>query len=109
MNRSAARNSQRRARPLCSEAMAVGTLEEVLTIVKDERGKPILKGSVFFDAGDVWRRVSDYGQTLKSGVGVGARVTTPIGPVRLDLGYPLTQVGDEKQKFRFHFNVSRGF
>ena len=89
--------------------MAVGTIEEVLTIVKDERGKAILKGSVFFDAGDVWRRVSDYGQTLKSGIGVGARVTTPIGPVRLDLGFPINQIDGEKRRPRVHFNISRSF
>ncbi len=95
--------------PIGGEAMAAGTIEEVLTIVKDERGKAILKGSVFFDAGDVWRRVSDYGQTLKAGMGIGARITTPIGPVRLDLGFPINQIDKEKRRPRVHFNVSRSF
>jgi outer membrane protein insertion porin family len=95
--------------PIGGEAMFSGTLEEVLTIVRDERDRPILRGSVFYDVGDVWRRVSEYGSSLKSGVGVGARVKTPIGPLNLDLGYPLDELAGEDQKLRFHFNVSRSF
>ncbi|MBI2094061.1 MAG: outer membrane protein assembly factor BamA [Candidatus Omnitrophica bacterium] len=95
--------------PIGGEATLVGTLEEVLTIVKDERGRPILKGTVFLDVGDVWRRVGDYAESFKSGAGIGARVNTPIGPVRLDLGIPLNEIPDEKRKPRFHFNISRSF
>ncbi len=95
--------------PIGGEVMFVGTLEEVLTVVKDERDKPILKGSLFCDVGDVWRRVDEYGESLKAGVGVGLRVTTPIGPVRLDVGFPMTKLEDEKRKPRLHFNVSRSF
>ena len=95
--------------PIGGEAMLIGSVEEVMTIVKDERGRSILKGSAFYDAGDVWRRVSDFGESLKSGFGVGARVTTPIGPLRLDVGFPLDDVAGEKRKPRFHFNISRGF
>jgi outer membrane protein insertion porin family len=97
------------ADPIGGEAMFSGTLEEVLTIVRDERDRPVLRGSLFYDVGDVWRRVSDYGSTLKSGGGGGARVKTPIGPLNLDLGYPLDEVQGEDQKLRFHFNVSRSF
>jgi outer membrane protein insertion porin family len=64
---------------------------------------------VFYDVGNVWRRVSDFGSALKSGVGVGTRITTPIGPVRLDLGFPVSDLQGEKRKARFHFNVSRSF
>jgi len=95
--------------PIGGEVMFVGTLEEVLTVVKDERDKPILKSSLFCDVGNVWRRVSEYGESLKAGVGVGLRVTTPIGPVRLDLGFPMTQLNGEKRTPRLHFNVSRSF
>lgn len=95
--------------PIGGEALLVGTLEEVLMILQDERQKPILKGSVFVDAGNVWRRLHDFGQSFEIGTGVGMRVTTPIGPVRLDIGFPLTRLRDEKQKPRFHFNISRSF
>ena len=96
--------------PIGGEATLTGTLEEVMTIMKNEHGKPILRGSVFFDVGNVWRRVHDYGHSFKAGTGVGTRVNTPIGPVRLDLGFPITK--EERGKSRrpqFHFNISRGF
>ena len=89
--------------------MFVGTIEEVMTIVKDERGRPILKGSVFYDVGDVWRRTNEFTESFKSGTGVGIRVTTPIGPVRLDVGFPISKIEGEDRQARFHFNISRGF
>ncbi|MBI4343633.1 MAG: outer membrane protein assembly factor BamA [Candidatus Omnitrophica bacterium] len=95
--------------PIGGEATLLLTAEGVYTLMEDERGRPILKGTVFYDAGDVWRRVEDYAESLKSGVGVGARMNTPIGPLRLDLGFPLTDVADEARKPRFHFNISRSF
>ena len=95
--------------PIGGEATLIGTLEEVMTIAKDEKGRPILKGSVFYDVGDVWRRVSDFGESFKSGAGVGVRVNTPIGPLRLDLGFPFTDVAGEARRPRFHFNISRSF
>jgi len=95
--------------PIGGEATFVGTLEEVMTVVTDERGRPIFKGSAFLDVGDVWKDVKDFGESFKAGTGLGARVNTPIGPVRLDLGFPLTDVGDETRKPRFHFNLSRSF
>ena len=96
--------------PIGGEVLLIGTLEEVLTIAKDERGKPILKGSVFYDVGNVWRRVDDFASSVEAGTGVGARVNTPIGPIRVDVGFPLTSLGDnKKRKPRLHFNVSRSF
>jgi outer membrane protein insertion porin family len=95
--------------PIGGEATFLGTLEEVMTIIKDERGKAIIKGSVFLDVGDVWRRVDEFAESFKSGTGVGARVNTPIGPLRLDLGFPISEIEEEGRKPRFHFNVSRSF
>ena len=96
--------------PIGGEATALGTVEEVMTMIKDERGRSILKGSVFLDVGNVWRRVSEFGGSFKAGAGVGARVNTPIGPVRLDIGFPVSPMENgESRKPRFHFNVSRSF
>ena len=95
--------------PIGGEATLLATVEGVYTLVQDERGRPIMRGTVFFDAGDVWRRVAEYAESIKSGVGMGARVNTPIGPLRLDVGFPLTDVADEGRKPRFHFNISRSF
>ena len=90
--------------PIGGEAILVGTLEETFPIVA-----PVIRGAVFFDVGNVWRRVDNFGSSYKAGAGAGVRVKTPIGPVRLDLGFPLNQIAGEKRKPRLHFNVSRGF
>jgi len=95
--------------PIGGEAMFVATAEEVMTLLEDERGRPILKGSMFYDVGNVWRRIDSIGESFKSGAGVGARVNTPIGPVRLDIGYPISDVEEGDRKPRFHFNISRSF
>lgn len=96
--------------PIGGESLLVSTLEEVMTIITDERGKPIVKGSVFLDVGNVWRRVDEFAESFKLGTGVGTRVNTPIGPLRLDLGFPVTEEEEgEKREPRFHFNLSRSF
>ena len=95
--------------PIGGEATFMGGVEEVAPLMSDERGKPILKGTAFFDVGDVWQKVDEYGESLKAGAGMGVRVTTPIGPVRLDVGFPISRLEDEKRKPRLHFNISRSF
>lgn len=95
--------------PIGGEATLIGTVEEVVTLVTDERGRPIVRASAFYDVGNVWRRVGDYAESFKSGTGVGARVNTPIGPLRLDIGFPISRVEGEERKARFHFNISRSF
>ncbi len=95
--------------PIGGEATFLASVEEVVTVIKDERGRGILKGSAFVDLGNVWRRVGDFGQSFKSGVGVGARVVTPIGPLRVDVGFPISDVEEEEREPRFHFNISRSF
>ena len=96
--------------PIGGEATLTATLEEVMTLIKDERGKPIIKGTVFFDVGNVWRRTGDFGESYKAGTGIGSRINTPIGPVRLDIGFPVSQMeAGEKRQPRVHFNISRSF
>jgi outer membrane protein insertion porin family len=52
-------------------------------------------GTLFYDAAQVWKRPSDIrvaieGETgLRQGVGIGLRYMTPIGPVRVEYGWPL--------------------
>ena len=68
---------------------------------------PIVKkvsGVLFTDIGDTWDapNVTWYNskKTFNYGVGAGVRVTTPIGPVKLDYG-----VGKHKNKFHFSFGT----
>lgn len=57
---------------------------------------------VFVDAGDAWDDTSFF--QAKVGYGVGARVRTPIGPIRVDLAY-----GQEVASWRLHFSVGFTF
>ncbi len=55
-----------------------------------------LTGAVFVDAGQVYSRASDVGELgrLRVTPGVGLRIASPIGPVRLDVGlnpYPVEE------------------
>lgn len=91
--------------PIGGEGLLLGGVE--LTFPLYER---VLKGAVFYDIGNVWAKWTDIGEGgLKSGVGAGIRVKTPIGPVKLDFGFPLSDVEGEEKKGRFHFSISQGF
>ncbi|MEB8432537.1 autotransporter assembly complex protein TamA [Cocleimonas sp. KMM 6892] len=48
--------------------------------------------AVFVDAGNAFSDWSDPG--LKVGVGFGARWSSPVGPVRIDIGFPKDDFGD---------------
>jgi len=49
-----------------------------------------LGGTVFFDAGNVWGDWRDFDPSdLKKGAGVGLRYLSPIGPLRLEVGWKL--------------------
>ena len=45
----------------------------------------------------------------KQAAGLGVRVKTPIGPLKLDWGYPLTDNHGDKKEGQFWFSVSHGF
>jgi len=91
--------------PLGGEAMFVTNLEHTCALVD------FLKLAVFFDTGNVWKKKSDFlSGGLKSSVGMGLRVKTPIGPISIDYGWPLnTEPGEEGKEGKFHFSISRGF
>jgi outer membrane protein insertion porin family len=57
-----------------------------------------LGGAVFIDAGAVTPEVSDLRlSAFKSGAGAGLRVATPVGPIRLDVGYALQPIPNESR------------
>ena len=61
----------------------------------------------FFEAGNVWERSYSYDLgNLGYSAGTGMRIRTPIGPVRLDLGFPLW---NEKTSPQFFISVGQAF
>ena len=92
--------------PLGGESMLVGNLEYLYPVFS------FLKLAAFCDTGNVWAKAGDIGFSgLKTGVGFGFRVKTPIGPITLDYGIPLDKEPgeDSKKSGRFHFSASHGF
>ena len=88
--------------PIGGDSMLIGNLEYTFPVMKN------IKGAVFYDIGNVWSDIGDMGKDFKSSIGLGVRVKTPIGPVKVDYGYGLDYDPGDK-KGRFHFSMSRGF
>jgi outer membrane protein insertion porin family len=96
---------------LGGEAILIGNAEVSFPVFKN-----LVKGAVFFDIGNVWEEADLKALTgakddagFKAGAGVGVRVRTPIGPVKLDWGYPLSDNYDDKKEGQFYFSVTHGF
>lgn len=51
-----------------------------------------LGGAAFYDGGNVYRRINfaDFTRNYSNTVGIGLRYSTPIGPVRFDIGRNLS-------------------
>ena len=93
--------------PIGGEALLVGNAEVTFPVYEK-----VLKGAVFYDVGNVWPKLDDFANNasqFKSGAGVGVRVKTPLGPVKVDYGYPLSKNHEDKREGQFYFSMSRGF
>lgn len=91
-----------------------------LFVVNGEMRLPIsrpLMGVVFVDAGNVWAKSWElHLGNLRSNVGVGARVATPFGLVRVDAAYQLTPIealrvdGEPRdRRWRIHLSLGQVF
>jgi outer membrane protein insertion porin family len=92
--------------PVGGDSMFIGNLEYTYPLFD------FLKLAAFFDTGNVWSKTGKMFSTkLKSGLGIGVRLKSPIGPIMLDYGIPLDkEPGETKRKSgRFHFSASHGF
>jgi outer membrane protein insertion porin family len=67
----------------------------------------------FFDTGNVFARSSDFNLgDLRSALGFGLRYKSPIGPIRLDLGFKLkrhTVAGRREDLTAFHISLGQAF
>ncbi|KJJ83740.1 outer membrane protein assembly complex, YaeT protein [Candidatus Omnitrophus magneticus] len=96
---------------LGGEAVVLGSAEVTFPIYQN-----IIKGAVFFDTGSIWKKTNDLFNSssedysgFKHGTGIGVRVKTPIGPVKLDYGFPLSDNQGDKREGQFYFSISNGF
>jgi outer membrane protein insertion porin family len=92
--------------PVGGDSIIVGNIEVTFPVYEK-----ILKGAIFLDAGNVWPETSEFlgGGGYRAGAGIGVRVKTPIGPVKVDWGYPLVKNYDDSKTGEFYFSMSRGF
>jgi outer membrane protein insertion porin family len=92
--------------PIGGESILLGSVEYMIPLID------VIKLATFFDVGNVWAKTADLGKDkIYSGYGLGFRVKTPIGPMKLDYGIPLDKEPgeDSKDSGKFYFSVSRGF
>jgi outer membrane protein insertion porin family len=93
--------------PIGGNTLLIGNAEVTFPVYEK-----ILKGAIFYDVGNVWAKTEDFivGGGYRSGVGVGVRVNTPVGPFRLDYGFPIVKNNpDDSKNGEFYFSISRGF
>jgi outer membrane protein assembly complex protein YaeT len=72
---------------------------------------------LFLDAGNAWRESFDVNlDDLRYSVGTGLRYLTPIGPIRVDIGYQLNPLvgllvdgAPEPRRWRLHFSIGQAF
>ena len=87
-----------------------------VVIMNAELRVPVWKdfgSAVFVDGGNVFERVThvDVGE-LRGSVGFGLRYRSPIGPVRLDLGFKMDRRelgGDREGRYALHFSIGHAF
>lgn len=71
--------------------------------------------SVFFDGGQVWRRTTEADVSgLAYATGAGIRYSSPIGPIRMDVGYKLNPTRTDLDtaflgRWGLHFSIGQAF
>jgi outer membrane translocation and assembly module TamA len=90
--------------PIGGNALLEGSLEARIPIYKEFRAVAFLDfGNVYLQTRDV-----DVGQ-LKYSSGFGLRYQTFIGPIGVDVGFPLNPIDPSKDRYRFHFTIGQAF
>src|SRR5262245_42193345 len=87
--------------PVGGQSMWRTTIEWTFPIIEKARG------AVFYDTGFVNSEAWSFGfNHIASDIGIGLRLDLPIGPLRLDYGYPILRDGYHGGG---HFNFSVGY
>jgi outer membrane protein assembly factor BamA len=90
--------------PLGGELKALGSAELRFPLYK------IFQGAWFVDTGQVWRTrdLADW-KDLEVAIGPGLMVRTPVGPVRVDVGYDLTERPAGQARTVMHLSIGNPF
>ena len=89
--------------PTGGQSMARATIEWTFPIIEKARG------ALFYDMGFVNSDAWSFGfNNMASDIGIGIRLDLPIGPLRLDYGYPVMRDGYNGGG-HFNFNVGYQF
>lgn len=90
--------------PIGGKSMMMGSAELTFPIVEK------IRGAFFYDTGNTYEDFGKFDlQDLRTGVGVGIRLELPIGPIRLDYGWPIDRDKFQDSKGRFDFNIGYSF
>ena len=90
--------------PLGGNTLARATVEYTFPVVEKVRG------AVFYDIGFVNGGSYDFGGgNVSSDIGVGVRLDLPIGPVRIDYGFPVQNGSNSSGSGKFNFNIGYQF
>jgi len=104
--------------PLTEEGNPIGGYTQLETSA--ELRVPVwgnLTAVAFADAGNVWGNAWDFNlHDLRYDIGPGLRYNTPIGAIRVDLGYQLNPIPgllvngkEQARRVRFHFSIGQAF
>lgn len=90
-------------KPLGGRSMMIYTLE-----LRNRIGKNF--GLVlFYDVGNVYKHAyPDFSEGVRQSIGLGIRYYTPIGPIRLDLAFPLNKRHMDNS-FEAYFSIGQSF
>ncbi len=90
--------------PLGGKLKVWGSLEYLFPIIDR------VYGATFVDYGNVYKKAGDFGDDINVGIGLGVRLHLPIGPIKLDYGFPvMTDDYTEDADPEFHFSMGSSF
>jgi outer membrane protein insertion porin family len=93
-------------KPVGGEAVLLLNFELTFPLISGIKG---LSGALFYDKGNVFEEIEHFSMAaLKDAVGAGIRYSTPLGPVRLEVGWNLDPENGEKKPLVF-FTIGNVF